>query len=241
MKKNQTIKPKQWIKESSFGTWFLDTEIWLNYVLKIGIDDLESLLSPYRQNYPIIADIGCGSGKSIKLMDERFHPEQIIGIDIDPNTLNQAQSVADSCHCSVNLLNNSAAKIELESNSVDMILCHQTMHHISDPDTAIKELFRILKPSGILLLSESCRQFIHSFLVKVFFRHPMNVQKTADEYIEFIMQAGFEILPNAISKPNLWWSRWDLGTLEFFGRPLPKKPEPTIINLVAKKVAMNTQ
>jgi hypothetical protein len=46
------------------------------------------------------------------------------------------------------------------------------------------------------------------------FRHPMDVQRTAPEYLAMIIGAGFEVRPEAVSYPFPWWSRPDLGVME---------------------------
>jgi len=124
----------------------------------------------------------------------------------------------------------------LEDNSVDLLFCHQTFHHLIEQEAAIQEFFRVLKPGGILLFAESTRRYIHSWMIRLLFRHPMEVQKTAEEYLALVRSAGFEVAPTAISYPYLWWSRNDLGLLE---RLLHIKPrtdrEETLLNLVAVK------
>lgn len=134
------------------------------------------------------------------------------------------------------LQNDDAADIKLDDNSVDLLFCHQTFHHLVDQDRAIQEFLRVLKPGGILLFAESCRRYIHSFLIPLLFRHPMDVQKTDLVYIEFLRSAGFEFEEHNISRPFLWWSREDLGAFEFFGFPEKQEGrEETMVNLVAFK------
>ena len=65
----------------------------------------------------------------------------------------------------------------------------------------------------------------------------MEAQKTAEEYIELIRQTGFQVHPDAISKPYLWWSRPDFGAMEWFGLKVPEVREETLVNLVAVKKA----
>ena len=55
---------KTWVKESAFGIWFLNTDIWLNRVLKRAINDLLRMLPETQKHYPAILDIGCGRGVS---------------------------------------------------------------------------------------------------------------------------------------------------------------------------------
>jgi ubiquinone/menaquinone biosynthesis C-methylase UbiE len=129
-----------------------------------------------------------------------------------------------------------SAALPLADASVDLLFCHQTFHHLVDQDAAIAEFFRVLKPGGTLLFAESTRRYIHSWIIRLLFRHPMQVQKTAPEYLALVRGAGFLVPDAQVSYPFLWWSREDLGLVE---RVLRIKPpavrEETLINLVATR------
>jgi ubiquinone/menaquinone biosynthesis C-methylase UbiE len=128
------------------------------------------------------------------------------------------------------------SNIQLEDNSIDLLFCHQTFHHLIDQERAIREFYRLLKPGGILLFAESTRRYIHSWIIRLLFRHPMDVQKTAPEYLQLVRDAGFNVPDTAISYPFLWWSREDLGMMETILRIAPPKDrEETLINLIATK------
>ena len=45
-------------------------------------------------------------------------------------------------------------KIDLPDNSCDRIVCYDVIHHVPNLDAVLKEFFRVLKPSGIVALSE---------------------------------------------------------------------------------------
>ncbi len=224
-----------WVKESSFGIWFLNSNIWLNHVLNRALNDLQTLIPDKQAAYRKILDIGCGRGNSFELLDERFRPKTICAIEIDEALLKDAIHHGQQCHAHVTITLGNAEILPYPDNSFDMLFCHQSFHHIIQHELAMQEFYRVLKPGGILLFAESCRKFIHSLAIRLLFRHPMDVQKTADEYLALIQKAGFRILPKSISKPYLWWSRWDLGTFEWFGLPLPKNREETLLNIVATK------
>lgn len=64
---------------------------------------------------------------------------------------------------------------------------------------------------------------------------PMDVQHTAPKYVAMIRQADFALAEARISTPYLWWSRPDIGFLEWIGVPVPKQREETLVNAVAVK------
>ena len=74
-------------------------------------------------------------------------------------------------------------------------------------------------------------------IIRLLFSHPMEVQRTAEQYMAMVREAGFRFGPENTSFPYLWWSRSDLGAAEFwgFGVPRPGEREETLINLVATK------
>ena len=227
-----------WVHESSFGKWFLNTETWVTRVIQVAINDLLTCMDNPDQPVATILDVGVGFGKSLWNLDQTFNPDKIIGLDIDPEVLVRAEREARHCHANVKLLECNAAHITLPDNSVDMLFCHQTFHHIVDQKNAIEEFYRVLKPGGRLLFAESTKKYIHSWIIKWLFRHPMDVQKTAAEYLQLIRATGFSCRDRNVSYPYLWWSRSDLGIMErWFKRPIPPNREETLINLVATKPA----
>lgn len=224
-----------WVKESVFGIWFLNTGTWFERVLKCAISDLDRMLPEPKKRYPRILDIGCGRGNSFELLDEYFNPDHISGIEVDESLLVDAKKKAESRRCSIDLITGNAEVMPYPDQSFDMVFCHQSFHHIVQHEKAMQEFYRVLKPGGVLLFAESCKKFIHSPSIRLLFRHPMDVQKTAEQYIDLIKQTGFEVAPESISKPYLWWSRPDFGALEWFGFKVPEVREETLVNLVAVK------
>jgi hypothetical protein len=95
----------------------------------------------------------------------------------------------------------------------------------------------VLKPGGLLLFAESTRAYIESWVIRFLFRHPMEVQHSAEEYMAMVREAGFRFGPENVSCPYLWWSRSDLGAREWWGFGVPKQGqrEETLVNLVATK------
>jgi ubiquinone/menaquinone biosynthesis C-methylase UbiE len=227
-----------YIPETAFGDWFLQTPTWDVHVLEVALRDLDPMIPARRANYPVVVDVGCGWGRSLKKLQERFAPERLIGFDIAPRMVEAAaREVAGLRTASgraAEIVRASSAALPLPDASVDLLFCHQTFHHLVDQDAAIAEFFRVLKPGGTLLFAESTRRYIHSWIIRLLFRHPMEVQKTAPEYLALVRAAGFAVPDAQVSYPFLWWSREDLGLAERVLRIRPRAVrEETLINLVA--------
>ncbi len=149
------------VPETRFGIWFLGTEIWVEHVLERALDNLEELIEDRKSSYPVIIDVGCGWGRSFELLYQRFAPQCIIGADFDSGMLDFASTRVANCDIEVNFIRATSSCIPLNDQTVDLVFCHQTFHHLVDQNAAIREFYRILKPGGLLLFAESTRAFIH--------------------------------------------------------------------------------
>ena len=206
---------QEWVEETSFGKWFLTTNIWYRYVLEDTIQNIRDLLQGKFEKNGRLLEIGCGEGRSLELLDSTFHPHTIVAVDIDKSVLQKAQMIAKKCNANVEVCEGSAKHLNLPDNSFDLIFCHQLIHHIQFQEEALREFKRLLKPGGKLLLSESCRPFLNVWWVKYFFRHPKMEQKDAQGYKDLVRQAGYEFEDVDVLETTPWWSKRDLG---FFAR-----------------------
>lgn len=232
MKTNSALP---FIEETRFGNWFLKSNTWRCSVLSRALNDLLRIMPVGYAKSPRILDVGCGFGHSFDELAKRFSPSIIVGVDADPSLSERALDAAKKCMCKVELLGANAAHMNLADAEFDIVFCHQTFHHIVEQEAAMAEFFRVLKPGGVLLFAESTKHYIHSLPIKLLFRHPMEVQKTASEYIAIIRKAGFDLPEERISLPYLWWSRRDVGFFEWVGFRVPDKREETLVNAVAIK------
>jgi ubiquinone/menaquinone biosynthesis C-methylase UbiE len=234
---DSALRAPAFVPETRFGVWFLSTATWRVHVLGRALDDLQRLAPdlPNLVKGGVALDIGTGQGHSLGELERRFAPAQLHALDPDPDFPARSAACRAACRTPLSLHAAHAERIPLPDASVDLVLCHQTLHHIVDQAGALAEMLRVLKPGGHLLLAESTRAYIHSWIIRLLFRHPMQVQRTDAEFLALLQQAGFELREERISRPYLWWSRKDLGALEWLGFALPKQREETLINVVARK------
>ena len=230
----RAVDTSDWVPETRFGKWFIGTDIWIDYVLHEAVADFRNMMGDRLPARPVILDAGCGIGLSFALLDKMFQPQMIIGADIDPLSLENAKQAAMSPGCELRLLHSPAQHLDLPDRSVDIVFCHQLLHHVKAQQTVLRELHRVLRPGGFLLSGESCRSFIHSFWVRLLFRHPDMVQKSAEGYVELLRSAGFEVAESDIRCTVPWWSRVDFGLLERWGLS-SRRPATTEVNTLAIK------
>ncbi len=227
------------VPETRFGLWFLNTRTWADSVLRVAIGDLRRLLP---EGYPppgVMLDIGCGHGHSFAPLAEAFAPRHLIGLDYHSAVLANAAPRARAAGVPVTLVQGECARLPLAAASIDAVFCHQTFHHLREQEAALAEFHRVLRPGGVLLLAESTRAYIDSWIIRLLFRHPMEVQRDAIEYLAMVEAGGFCIDPGRVSYPYLWWSRRDLAIGQKLGiaQPPPGRRVETLINLVARRIS----
>jgi 2-polyprenyl-3-methyl-5-hydroxy-6-metoxy-1,4-benzoquinol methylase len=238
---NQLVTHQQnWVRETRFGRWFLSTEVWRRYVLAQAIVDLNRMVGGEHPTPHRMLDAGCGIGLAFPLLEQHFQPRSILGVDIDRELIDIARASARQCRCQVDLQSTRVADLSLPDEDFDMIFCHQLLHHTMDQVETLRHIQRLLTPGGVLMIGESCRSFIRSFPVRLLFRHPIMVQKTATEYVDLVKSVGFEVLDGDVESSTPWWSRRDLGLLNKFAVAQRDASQATEVLIVARKPAART-
>jgi ubiquinone/menaquinone biosynthesis C-methylase UbiE/DNA-binding transcriptional ArsR family regulator len=98
-----------------------------------------------------VADIGCGDGY-LTLEAARW-ARTVVGIDRSQSVLERASELAQRRQVrNVQWKKGDLARLPLDAASVDVALLSQTLHHASDPQRAVAEAVRILRPGGRVLV-----------------------------------------------------------------------------------------
>jgi SAM-dependent methyltransferase len=98
-----------------------------------------------------VADIGCGEGY-LTLEAARW-ARTVVGIDRSDSVLERAKELATRRQVTnVQWKKGDLARLPLRDGSVDVALLSQALHHASDPERAVAEAVRILRPGGSVLV-----------------------------------------------------------------------------------------
>ena len=102
-----------------------------------------------------VLDFGCGPGAYVTHTSELVGKSGIIyALDIHPLAIKRVQGIALK-----NKLKNietiqSDCKTGLPNSSIDVVLLYDVFHGLSDRKKVLEELHRVLKPTGILSLTD---------------------------------------------------------------------------------------
>ena len=102
-------------------------------------------------------DLGCGEGRHIFGLMEKFPDLKCIGLDPHIESLDKAfeglKFLESISNTKTNFLSGSAYSLQFSDDSFDLVVCSEVLEHLHDYKDAIKEINRVLKPVGQFLAS----------------------------------------------------------------------------------------
>lgn len=145
-----------------------------------------------------VFEFGCGTGTTA--INHAPFVGKIVATDISPKMIEIAKQKAKEA--SIDNVDFQCATLEdfsASDASFDVVLAHNILHLMEDPESAIKHSYRLLKPGGVFVTSSACLGDSLSpwrlllFIGKLFGKVPyINLLKrvTLESYFE---QAGFVV------------------------------------------------
>lgn len=106
----------------------------------------------YIKNGQKVADLGCGNGRFYGFINN-YYKIKYTGIDNSKNLLKKAKKTFSK---EAKFIEGNLLKLPLKDREIDTAVCIAALHHIPSKklrQSAVKEMSRIMKPKGLLLLT----------------------------------------------------------------------------------------
>ncbi len=97
-------------------------------------------------------DLGCGTGEVVELL--RHNCREVIGVDGSPRMLELARRRFGEDSAGVSLRIGELDHLPLRDGEADFACINLVLHHLSRPEDALREIARVVRPDGLLLISD---------------------------------------------------------------------------------------
>jgi len=162
-----------------------------------------SFFIPYLHSGMMLLDCGCGPGSITEGFAGIVQPGLVYGIDIEHEQIAASKKLAQ--HKQLKNMKFKVANVynlPFGNDLFDAVFAHTLLQHLKDPNQALKEMYRVLKPGGIigvrdddqgsLILSPSNTQLeklIHLFAQ--FLQYKGGNPYIGRQHRQLLRQAGF--------------------------------------------------
>lgn len=103
-----------------------------------------------------VIDVGCGPGRLTIPVAKALEPDgEVVALDIQEGMLERIRKRSDAAGLrNIQPIRGGIGQVEIESNSFDRALLVTVLGEIPDREAALREIYRILKPGGVLSITE---------------------------------------------------------------------------------------
>lgn len=140
---------------------------------------------PFRK----VVDLGTGTGRMLSLFGDRTQEAE--GLDLSHQMLTVARSnLAEDGLTSMRVRQGDATATPFPSASADVVIVHQVLHYLEEPERVLAEAGRILAPGGQLIIVDFAPHD-HEFMREDFGHHRLGIRH--DNMKTWAVRAGLDL------------------------------------------------
>lgn len=143
----------------------------------------------------IVCDAACGVGYGAWILANETNAASIVGVDLSEDAIAYANDYYQ--HERISFRKGDCLAIDLETDSVDVFVSFETVEHIPNAPAFLREVGRVLKPTGRLIVSTPNEELM-PFSREAFPFHVRHYRP--DELTGLLGAAGFAIETVASNK-----------------------------------------
>ena len=124
-----------------------------------GTEEIDEVIKGIDASGKTVLDIGCGCGGAVIHLIKKHGAKSVLGIDIESLVIKRAQELAVK-HGLSSLAHFRCVKpgpLDILDESVDLVFSKEVFLHIPNKDDLIKDIYRVLKPGGLIATSDWMR------------------------------------------------------------------------------------
>jgi SAM-dependent methyltransferase len=130
------------------------SEVAVRYMMRRHAARDAAFLLPHLKQGMSLLDCGCGPGTITVGLAEAVSPGQVIGVDLDAGQIEAARKVVhDRGIKNLSFEATSVYQLPFPDHSFDAVFSHALFEHLSEPQAALQEIRRVLRPGGFVGLS----------------------------------------------------------------------------------------
>lgn len=156
-----------------------------------------------------VLDVGCGTGELLRRVRANVPDAVLAGLDPVPEMLDVAREKLSGRD---DLRVGYADRLPWNAGTFDVVVSCNMFHYISEPLTALREMARVLRPTGALVLTDWCDDYIACRICNLYLRLTNRAfYKTyrQAECLELLKVAGYEV--QSFERYKISWL-WGLMT-----------------------------
>jgi len=156
-----------------------------------------------------VLDVGCGTGQLLAALRNQSLPVELLGADPSREMLGVARSRLAKA---LPLVAARAERLPFAGATFDWVVSTSVFHYIQQPRAALGEFHRILKPTGSLLITDWCDDYVAckacDWLLRAFSRSHFRTY-TREQCERLLGESSFA--PVAVERYRISWV-WGLMT-----------------------------
>ncbi len=111
---------------------------------------------PYLHAGISLLDCGCGPGTITLGLAEAVAPGEVVSIDIGPSEVERATAFASKQGvANVRFEIANSYQLPFHDSTFDAVFAHTLLEHLAEPDVALAEMHRVLRPGGVIGVRDS--------------------------------------------------------------------------------------